>query len=98
MKWNFLRRYGEKLATVPKNSSLYIACLHTIVEYSAFWDEVKIIYTKSVPILSFNTLHRLIIALFDWGRKWPPLEMVIYTSNFTAQTTMYVDFYNCLVF
>ena len=42
--------------------------------------------------------HRLIIALFDWGRKWPPLEMVIYTSNFTAQTTMYVDFYNCLVF
>ena len=36
--------------------------------------------------------HRLIIALFDWGRKWPPLEMGIYTSNFTAQTTMYIDF------
>ena len=45
-----------------------------------------------------SILHRLIIALFDWGRKWPPLEMVIYTSNFTAETTMYVDFYNCLVF
>ena len=45
-----------------------------------------------------STPHRLIIALFDWGRKWPPLEMVIYTSNFTAQTTMYGDFYNCLVF
>ena len=46
MKSNFLRPYGEKLATVPKNSSPYIACLHTIVEYSAFWDEVKIIYIK----------------------------------------------------
>ena len=46
----------------------------------------------------FQRTHRLIIALFDWGRKWPPLEMIIYTSNFTAQTTMYVEFYNCLVF
>ena len=29
--------------------------------------------------------------LFDWGRKWPLLEMVIYTSNFTSQTTMYSE-------
>ena len=57
------------------------------------------VYTNILYLGRFlQVWHRLIIALFDWGRKWPPLEMVIYTSNFTAQTTMYVDFYNCLVF
>ena len=58
MKSNFLRPYSEKLATVPKNSSLYIACLHTIVEYSAFWDEVKIIYVHQIsPNFLLQSIH-----------------------------------------
>ena len=60
--------------------------------------KINMLIDKKSQIAPNTEMHRLIIALFDWGRKWPPLEMVIYTSNFTAQTTMYVNFYNCLVF
>ena len=59
---------------------------------------LQIVWSMHFSMCNILLLHRLIIALFNWGRKWPPIEMVIYTSNFTAQTTMYVDFYNCLVF
>jgi hypothetical protein len=39
--------------------------------------------------------HRFLLC-FSSGEEYDcRSEVVIYTSNFTTQTTMYVDFYNC---
>ena len=44
--------------------------------------ELHHIYINSYSEIS--KLHRLIIVLFDWGRKWPPL----------GSGNLYIEFYN----
>ena len=88
---------GRNKASTSPQSPVLLNCACWIVNRESNM-RVNMARTHKIQSVLIVYSHRLIIALFDWGRKWTPLEMVIYTSNFTTQTTMYVDFYNCLVF